>query len=359
MDKIRVMIVEDSRVAREFLEMVIATDSRLEVVASVASGEDALRVIHRARPHIVSMDIRLPGMTGLEATERIMAVRPTPIVVVSASVEADDLKISMNALRAGALAVVEKPAGSPNVDYSGIGAKLCEQLVLMSQIRVIRQRIKRDVSFIAEPPFEAPKSAAAKRPISAGQFKMVAIAASTGGPTALHQVLTSIGRDFPLPIVLVQHMTPTFMDGFVSWLTAATQLDIAIAKEGDIPAPGRVYVAPAERHLRVDGTRLRLCDGPPVNAQRPSGTVLFESLAKSLGPRSLAIQLTGMGSDGAEGLKSLRLAGGYTIAEDESTAIVYGMPGAAVRLGAVCESVPLGNIGRRVKELSLFEETVP
>lgn len=358
MKKIRVMIVEDSRVVREFLESLIGGDPRLEVVASVDSAEAALRILDDASPDVISMDIRLPGMNGFEVTQRIMAEKPTPIVVVSASVEAEDLKVSMNALRAGALSVIEKPVGRTHRDYALLAERLCTQLVLMSQVKVVRQRIR--------PKSGLPRSNAAKytdaiHGPSAGRavpFRMLGIVASTGGPSALQQLLGGLGPEFPLPVVLVQHMTTSFMDGFVSWLAASSPLEITLAKDGDIPRRGRVYVAPADRHLCVEGTRLWLSDTPPVRGQRPSGTVLFTSLAKSFGPRSLGVLLTGMGDDGAEGLNELRKAGAYTIAEDESTAVVYGMPGVAVRMGAACDSLPIEQIGPRLKQLAWQPEEV-
>ncbi|MEX2119095.1 MAG: chemotaxis-specific protein-glutamate methyltransferase CheB [Pirellulales bacterium] len=356
MKKIRVMIVEDSRVVREFLESLIGSDPRLEVVASLDSAEAALRALHDASPDVISMDIRLPGMNGFEATQRIMAERPTPIVVVSASVQAEDLKVSMNALRAGALSVIEKPVGRTHRDYAPLAERLCTQLVLMSQVQVVRQRIRTKSSF---PASNAAKSAEVSRRSSAWPavpFRMLGLVASTGGPSALQQLLGDLGPRFPLPVVLVQHMTTSFMDGFVSWLAASSPLEIGLAKDGDIPKRGRVYVAPADRHLWVDATCLRLNDGPSVSAQRPSGTVLFKSLARSFGPRSLGVLLTGMGDDGAAGLKELRKAGAYTIAEDESTAVVYGMPGMAVRMEAACESLPLEQIGPRLTQLVLKTE---
>lgn len=358
MEKIRVMIVEDSRVVREFLEYLIGADPRLEVIASVGSAEQALRILHDTSPDVISMDIRLPGMNGFEATQRIMAEQPTPIVVVSASVEAEDLKVSMNALRAGALSVIEKPVGRTHVDYEPLAARLCTQLVLMSQVKVVRQRMGTRSGL---PGSMAARNADVRRDCSGhhpSSYRMVGLVASTGGPNALQHVLDNLGPDFPLPVLLVQHMTTSFMEGFVSWLAASSPLKVVLAKDGELPRRGRVYVAPADRHLRVHGTYLRLDDSPPVNAQRPSGTVLFQSLAHSFGPRSIGVLLTGMGEDGAIGLKALQQAGAYTIAEDESTAVVYGMPGVAVRLGAVCESLPLERIGPRLQQLTWQPEEI-
>jgi two-component system chemotaxis response regulator CheB len=350
MSKIRVMIVEDSRVIREFLQYIIQRDPRLEVVASVESAEEALRILHRVSPDVISMDIRLPGMNGFEATQQIMIERPTPIVVVSASVESEELKISMNALRAGALTVVEKPVGTTHADYEALAERLCTQLAIMSQVKVIRQRMRRT------PGFAATATDASRRSTvpPAGpllSLQMIGIVASTGGPNALVKVLSDLPRDFPFSIAIVQHITASFHAGFVAWLNDLSALPVEEALHGQIPRPGTIYVAPANQHLQVRRECLWLDDGEPVCMQRPSGTVLFQSLARNLGERALGILLTGMGDDGAAGLRELRLAGGYTIAEDESTAVVYGMPAAAVRLGAVCESLPLHEIGPRIRSL--------
>jgi two-component system chemotaxis response regulator CheB len=364
MKKIRVMVVEDSRVVRQFLEHLIRADPRLEVAAAVGSAEEALALLDVVRPDVISMDIRLPGMNGLEATRRIMAERPTPIVVVSASVEADDLHISMNALRAGALAVVEKPTGTRHEDYEALAERLCTQLAIMSQVQVIRQRISRLRSAecgvrseTEEVPASAPAilgsgpSATPQSAIRNPQFKVLAVGASTGGPRALSVLLNGLPAAFPLPVLLVQHITDSFLDGFAAWLGSVCDLPVALACDYEVARAGRVYLPPADHHLRVEGGWLRCERGEPVCAQRPSATVLFRSLARSCGPAALAVLLTGMGEDGAEGLAEVRAAGGYTIAEDESTAVVWGMPGAAVRRGAACAVLPLPDVAPHLLRL--------
>jgi two-component system chemotaxis response regulator CheB len=347
MKKIRVMIVEDSRVVREFLQHLIERDARLEVAAAVESGEEALRLLERVSPDVISMDIRLPGMNGFEATQLIMARKPTPIVVVSASVDAEDLKISLNALRAGALSVVEKPAGIRHADYELLAERLCTQLAIMSQVKVIRQRIDRGLRFN---PGVAPKlpGRGARSP---GPFRMLGLVASTGGPNAVAKLLSGLPAALPVPIVVVQHITACFLDGFAAWLDTVSPFRVKVAQDGEVALPGKVYLPPPDRHLLVAGTRLQVDCGDLVRLQRPSGSIMFQSMARSLGAASLAVLLTGMGEDGAEGLNHIRQSGGYTIAEDESTTVVYGMPAAAVRLGAVCESLPLPEIAPRIVEL--------
>jgi two-component system chemotaxis response regulator CheB len=296
-------------------------------------------------PDVIAMDIRLPGMDGLEATRRIMSRNPVPIVVVAACMESGKWNtIPMEALRAGALTVLEKPAGTTNADYEGVAERLCTQLVIMSQVKLVRRNGWCDSQAGEDRVAQSLNG-------HPGVFKMLGITCSTGGPGALVQVLRALGPAFPLPILLVQHMTAGFIEGFASWLDHVCPFEVTVVTDGCIPVAGTVHMAPADRHLRLDLGRLRLDAGDPVSFQRPSGTVLFQSMARDLGSAALGVLLTGMGDDGASGLLAIRRAGGYTIAEDESTAVVYGMPEAAVRKGAVCESLPLPAIAARVLEL--------
>jgi len=351
MKRRRVLIIEDSPVVRQFLQHIINNDPRLEVAAAVESAEEAMRLFEQAAPDVVSMDIRLPGMNGFEATRWIMSENPTPIVVVSASVESADLKITMNALQAGALAVVEKPVGTTHADYETLAQRLCTQLAIMSQVKVVRQRLngKRHLHFAP-----AAKNITCETDLRpyCGAYNALGIVASTGGPNALVPLLSALGPRFSLPILLVQHITASFLEGFVSWLNGVCPFSVVIATDGETPVPGKIYVAAADRHLRMQSGCLRLDAGDPVCAQRPSGTVLFQSMARSSGPRSIGVLLTGMGEDGAEGLLELRQAGGYTIAEHESTAVVYGMPAAGAKLGAACETLPLSAIAPRLLQLA-------
>ncbi|RDI62612.1 chemotaxis-specific protein-glutamate methyltransferase CheB [Microvirga subterranea] len=347
---VRVMVVEDSLVVRQLLVHIIARDPRLVVAAAVGSAEEALQEIGRVQPDVISMDIRLPGMDGLEATRRIMSEHPTPIVVIAGSIEDESLKISMNALRAGALTVVEKPVGLTSAGFDGIAETICTQLYIMSQVPVVRQR-----SF-AWRPQAASTSVPASRPEldrSPSRPTILGIAASTGGPPALAKILGGLPAEFPLPILLVQHMGAPFMEGFASWLNGLMPLDVRVARDQEIPVAGRVYVAPGDRHLLLSpvGT-LQISAAPPLASQRPSATLLFQSMARSAGSRGVGVILTGMGEDGAQGLVELRQAGGYTVAEDESTAVVYGMPAAAVRLGGVRLSLPLDLIAPRLLRLT-------
>jgi two-component system chemotaxis response regulator CheB len=347
MKKTRVMIVEDSAVVTALLEYTIGRDPRLEVCATASNAEDALERLEQLSPDVIAMDIRLPGIDGIEATRRIMSKKPVPIVVVTASVHpgAWDRTV-MEALRAGALTVIDKPPGTTSADFETMADRLCTQLFIMSQVKLVR-RSRGDLLHRANG--HIPQ--ALKNLGRCGGYEMLGIASSTGGPNALVQLLGDLGPAFPLPILLVQHMTANFLDAFASWLDSVCPCPVIVASDGCLPVAGTAHMAPAGKHLRLDGGRLWLDDGVPISFQRPSGTVLFQSMARDLGTNAMGALLTGMGEDGALGLLDIRRSGGYTIAEDESTAVVYGMPAAAVRMGAVCESLPLPAIAARISEL--------
>lgn len=345
---VRVLIVEDSPVVRELLVHMLGQDPRLKVIGAVETGERAIKVLPQLQPDVISMDIRLPGMDGFMATRWIMSNMPTPIVVVSADVDDQSLQTSMKALSAGALSVVEKPVGTTHRDYEAVSRHLCTQLAIMSQVKVVRQRFSPADGVETSPQ----QGAAAPRTISldgaGSDYSLVGLVASTGGPTALHSILMHLPANFPVPIVVVQHMGAKFLAGFASWLDRTCALSVKIADNNEVPSPGVVYVAPGDVHLGFDGKRLRLESGPSEHGQCPSGSVLLRSIARADGPRGVGVILTGMGEDGADGLLELRLAGGRTFAEDESTAVVNGMPGAAVCLGAAEDVLPLDRIPGRL-----------
>ncbi|NEU11172.1 chemotaxis-specific protein-glutamate methyltransferase CheB [Methylobacterium sp. BTF04] len=351
------MLVEDSLVVRQLLIHIVGRDPRLTVVAAVASGEEALATLATARPDVISMDIRLPGIDGLETTRRIMAERPTPIVVVADAIEDSSLRISMNALRAGALSVVEKPVATTHAGYDAVATEICTQLRIMAAVPVIRRRpigaewagrvAGSTISASSAPTFAWTKA----EPPS-----VLAVAASTGGPPALAKVIGGLPTTFPLPILVVQHMGPAFMEGFAAWLNGVVALPVALARDGERAEAGRVYVAPGDRHLELSGGGiLRISDAAPISGQRPAATALFRSLARHAGRRGIGVLLTGMGEDGATGLLDMRNAGAVTVAEDESTAVVFGMPAAAIRMAAAGAILPLDRIAAHLGRIAVPE----
>ncbi|AQU86850.1 chemotaxis response regulator protein-glutamate methylesterase [Komagataeibacter nataicola] len=336
----RVLIVEDSAVLRHLLMRVVADDPRLELAEAVETAEEALRLVPRLRPDVISMDICLPGMDGLEATRQIMAHFPTPIVIVSDTLGGQATHVSMNALRSGALTVIEKPQGLTGSAGAAVAQGIATQLYIMSQVPVIRRRLMQAEPFRHKGMWSHPLAI---------HPRIVAMAASTGGPTAFARVLGDLPPDFALPVVLVQHMGQSFMEGFARWLDQQVALPVTLAQHGMPLERGRVLVAPGDRHMTV-GTRgeVLLHDAAPVQGQRPSADVLFSSVAKVFGADGLGVLLTGMGEDGVEGLGRIRARGGYTVVEDRSTAVIHGMPGAAERAGAACISLPVHEISPHI-----------
>lgn len=333
----RVMIVEDSGVVRTLLTHIIGSDPRLTVAGSFATAEEAIAALPTLRPDVISMDIRLPGIDGLEATRRIMADHPTPIVVISASMDGGAMGNSMDALRAGALSVVEKPVGLGDAAYAQVAHEIRTQLAIMSEVAVVRRRMHIT-------------SAVPIQPTRQRSASMLLVAASTGGPPALARLFGALPADLPVPVLLVQHMGASFMTGFASWLDSVVPQRVEIARGGDLPAAGVIHVAPGDAHLVVArGGTLRIATDGPVGGQRPSATRLIESAAVALDGAALAVVLTGMGEDGATGVRALLAAGGQAVAEDASTSVVYGMPAAAQRAGAL--SLPLDLIAPHVRRV--------
>jgi two-component system, chemotaxis family, protein-glutamate methylesterase/glutaminase len=338
MARTRVLVVEDSLTVRKRLVEVVESDPELELIGEAEDGRRAIELCQRLRPDVVTLDMMLPVMTGLAATEYIMAYCPTPILIVSASTNRGELYKTYDALAAGALDVLEKPRSDESDEaWDGL---FTSRVKMASRIKVIthpRARLEKARRAPDAPP-TVHLAAAAE------ECRAIAIGASTGGPAAVLRILRGLPATFPLPILLVIHIAAPFGVALAEWLDGESPLRVAFACDGDpLPPPGqgRVIMAPAERHLVVERHRLRLSNAPERHSCRPSVDVLFESVAREVGQGAAACLLTGMGRDGAEGLLAIRRAGGATLAQDRETSVVYGMPREATLLGAAEQVLPL------------------
>jgi two-component system, chemotaxis family, protein-glutamate methylesterase/glutaminase len=333
MAKIRVLVVEDSLTVRKRLVEVLESDPSLQVVAEAADGQRAVELCQTLRPDVMTLDMMLPLLTGVEVTERVMAYCPTPILIVSASVNRGELFKTYEALAAGALDVLEKPMGSTVIE--GWEQKLIAEVKLISRIKVISHPRARLSALLREQGTAEVAAPAEKAPAtSRSGYRVVAIGASTGGPGAVLDVLRKLPGTFPLPVLIVIHLGEPFAMALAEWLDGHSALNVRYARDGEaLPASG-VIMAPPGRHLLLSNGCLRLSDGPERHSCRPSVDVLFESLAREVGPGLIACLLTGMGRDGALGMLAARQAGAMTLAQDEASSVVFGMPAEAIRLGA-------------------------
>jgi two-component system chemotaxis response regulator CheB len=329
---VRVLVVEDSRAVRELLIHVLSSDPEITVVGVSGSGEEAIEAVKQLKPDVVTMDIHLPKMNGFDATRRIMETCPTPVVIVSGSANMREATTAIRATQAGALAVVPKPAGQGLRGHEDRAAKLVEAVKLMSEVKVLTRwtRPPRGSAVREESPVVQIELAH-----SAAEFQVVAIGASTGGPPVLQTILSRLPKDFPLPVLVVQHMADGFIQWFVDWLAQECAVRVQVAADGDLILPGHVYFAPDGAHMNVGmGGRLRLTKDDPENGLRPSVSHLFRSVANAYSKNAIGVLLTGMGKDGARELKLMRDEGAVTLVQDKASSVVHGMPGEALSLHA-------------------------
>lgn len=322
---IRVLVVDDSAVQREIITHILQSDPLLQVIDTAVNGLEAIRKIEAKRPDIVIMDIHMPKMSGTEAIKNIMSIHPLPIIVVSSSCYPYETHLAFDAIEAGALAILDKAQFVPE-RYQ----EIIDTVKLMSEVKVVRRyphlmKAKNPES-VLKLDIEKPK-----------EIQLIGIGASTGGPNVLQDIFDKLRTPFP-PILVVQHIPATFLEGLIDWLIQSTKQQIRIAANSDVLEKDWIYFAPCEQQIGVE-TRLselvvRLSQSTAENGHRPSASFLFRAMAKVIPQYSLGILLTGMGRDGADGLKVLRDRGGVTIAQDEKSSMIYGMPAEAVALGA-------------------------
>lgn len=324
-DPIRVVVVDDTRTVRELLVAILQEAKDIQVVGVGANGEEAVRLAKRLRPDVVTMDIRMPRLDGLEATRRIMRQSPTRIVIVTGSLMRAGEDLTFKVLQAGALTVIRTP-GMADPETCN---KVIETVRIMSEVPVVHHWGRSERKPV-RPAMNGPATAMESDDNGRGP-QIIGIASSTGGPAALARVLRPLPADFSIPILVVQHITTGFATGLAEWLDRETALQVDLAGHGDKPRSGRVLIAPDDYHLQMNVRGLvELCKEPPHKGLRPSANYLFHSLAQAYGPRSVGVILTGMGDDGVDGLERIHLAGGLTMAQDEQSCVVYGMPREAI-----------------------------
>jgi two-component system chemotaxis response regulator CheB len=345
MATIRVLVADDSITVRKRLIQTLSTDLSLEVIAEASDGRSATELCQRLRPDVITMDVMMPVMDGVTATEYIMANCPTPILMVSASSNRGDVLQTFDALAAGAVDVLDK---APGIELDGKWEReLVAAVKMVSRIKPIRRSsVNRRTRGLGVP--AANRKAVSLPVLENDEALIVAIGASIGGPPAIAKILSQIPSHFPLSILLVIHIAPEFSPGLLQWIaTRSKHLPVRVAVDGEpLPKPGcgEIIMAPPDRHLTVDAGRLHITDSPPRHLCRPSIDELFESVARECGAQAIACLLTGMGKDGAVGLLAIRQSGGQTIAQDEASSIVFGMPREAIALDAAQVVAPLSDV---------------
>ena len=341
--RVRVLIIDDSSMMREMLQTVLQSSPDVEVVGTGKNGADAVTLATRLRPDVITMDVQMPGVDGLEATRRIMRTIPTPIIIVTGSLMHSDADLTMEALRAGALTVLRKPGLADPQSYE----ELINTVRSMAGVPVLHH-------WGHGRPLPARTHALRiNTPRRPGEIQVVGIASSTGGPSVLAGILQQLPRDFPLPVLIVQHITTGFGASLAEWLSRQTYLPVAVASHGDALRPGQILLAPDDYHMQVTARGMvELSHEESYHALRPSANYLFRSLARAYGRRALGIILTGIGDDGCDGLEELHLAGGLTVAQNEATCVVFGMPRAAMARQIVDHALPPDEIATLLMRLA-------
>jgi two-component system chemotaxis response regulator CheB len=348
---INVLIVEDSRVISAYLEEILTREDDIRVIGNVSDGKAAIEFIKTEKPDLVTMDIDLPVMNGLDATRVIMSSTPVPIVIVTGSRDVRDVQTSIDALSAGALALLEKPAGPGHPDADQQAAALVNMVRLMAEVKVITRKfaVKKQ-----EPSGLKASVAVRPGPLRIDKTEIVGVGVSTGGPVVLQKVFSSITTDFPFPVVVVQHMTDGFLEGLVSWLNQSLKIPCHVAQQGQQILPGNIYFAPNRYQMGISRSGyILLEDCRRFKGICPSVAHLFNSLAVNYQSHVLAMLLTGMGNDGAAELKLLRVAGSVTIAQDKKSSLIHGMPGAAIQMQAAEFVMSSDEITQMLKDIQL------
>ena len=355
--KIRVLVVDDSAFMCKVLQEIINADPQLEVVGQGRDGRDGVALAESLRPDVITMDINMPHVDGLQATELIMTQHPRPIVIVS-SESREGAASTLKALELGAIDFVPKPSSGVDLDMKTVREELTRKLKLAAKVRVVRTATRSKLNPPAAPVAGSTEFAAltASAGSNGGKIPMIAIAASTGGPAAVTRVVAGLSKDLPAAVFLVLHMPATFTKQFVSQLAEVSALPVKEAENNEVPQLGTIYVCPGSHHLKLSfGGKISLDAGDRIEGYRPCADLAFDTIAAYARAMAIGVVLTGMGNDGAKGVRMIRAAGGYVLAQDEATSMIFGMPGEAIQSGAVDEVLPLdavaGAIEKRVAKL--------
>lgn len=340
-DPIRVLVVDDSTVMRKLITDILESTNEIEVVGTARNGYDAIDKVRKLRPDVITMDIEMPKMDGLTALQMILIENPTPVIMISA-MDKRQADITIKALEFGAVDFISKTSGTLSLDIDRKKDLVINKIKIASKIKV--KRLERpNVQKINYPVFKAHED-----------NWVVVIGTSTGGPKALPEVLSRLPGNLPAAVLVVQHMPEGFTKSFAERLNWYTSLEVHEAVDGEPLKNGVVYVAPGNAHLEIKGRKISLSKGPQVNNVRPSVDVMMSSAAKAFGPKCIGIILTGMGQDGKNGMNDIKNNGGFTIAQNEETCVVYGMPKAVIDFGIVNKISPLNNIAENV--INIIEE---
>ncbi len=348
--RIKVLIVDDSPVIQQLLFKIFISDPEINVVGIAKDGLQAVEMNKRLKPDVITMDINMPKLSGVEATAKIMSSCPTPIIVITIPQNARDVNVSFKALQAGALAVREKPPAPTHPKFVEVCKGLIKEVKMLSEIVVFKRSLPAaQQKSVVEKSNSLPLNSSIEK---SADIKLVAIGASTGGPPLLKRILSELPGDLPVPILIVQHIAIGFTDGLCKWLDSCTDLNVKIARNGEVPIGGHVYIAPDDYHMKVTASgKITLTKEISEFGLRPTVNQLFNSIADFLGPKALGVLLTGMGRDGAEGMLKMCQKGAITIAQDKHTSTVFGMPAEAIKLGAAKYILPDYKIGSAILQL--------
>jgi len=347
---IKVLVTEDSSVIRSYLEQVLNNDPELTVVGTACNGLEAVEKAAELKPDVITMDIHMPGMDGFEATRKIMETNPVPIVICSASWDPTEVSKTFRSMEAGAVAALEKPRGFSHTDSDDSLRQLIDTVKAMSSVKVVRRwaRLRKKETVITSHHVHTGH----KKRSGRKTYKIVAVGSSTGGPLALQSLLSNIDRDFPVPIVIVQHIAPGFLTGLADWLGKTTKYDVKIAENNENILPRKAYLAPDRFHMLITKDfKVKLISGESRDRLCPSVAHLFKSIGDEFGMSGVGVLLTGMGRDGAAELKEMHDKGALTFAQDEDSCIVFGMPGEAVALGAADKVLPCPDIAEELNKM--------